>query len=418
VGYIESATTETLVIKLKNIGLGTGYLDKVVIGGISITVGKVIRPGGTVTINITGIQKPRSDQQVPLQIYLSHGDVHITIEPDQVLPVVIPATPWLPGFTCRVRISISNRIGRPLPRYTIKITVSDPAILSATDGKDLRFVDYSSGVTILGHWVQEWTETGAIIWVKLDIPAQGTTIFMYACNPTATDTSNILNVISVDDDEWDAQGGQYRYESFISNRDLFNPNIGNRINCYGDDIVCRISLFTPFPYYDNSYISVYIDTNGYISISRRGSDWSSTCWELRGRQMIAVAWADLMTRCSNINGEGIYVAQYSDPTYGSGTLIRWRSCFYYNRGEVNAQAILFRNGIIALSYGRINGRSHTDNTFVVGVSRGFDSEYTTIYCNTNPETLNNHPTIILWPRKYISPEPSVSIGQLEQIPDP
>ena len=114
---------------------------------------------------------------------------------------VLSAQPpeWLDGWAYRKEINITENSGNDLTDYQVKIPVVYESKMQS-DFSDLRFTD-SDGTTLLSYWVEEYTEgSSATVWVKIpDIPASGVkTIYMYYGNPPAGSASNFDNTFTKD----------------------------------------------------------------------------------------------------------------------------------------------------------------------------------------------------------------------------
>ncbi len=115
---------------------------------------------------------------------------------------------WLNGWTYRVPVIVDNSQNpNSLFDYQVKI-VLDTATLIAngkmqSDGADIRVTD-TDKVTILPHWVEDGTinTSQTAIWTKVPyIPANGIiTLYVYYGNSSATNTSNIDDVMIFGDD--------------------------------------------------------------------------------------------------------------------------------------------------------------------------------------------------------------------------
>ena len=114
---------------------------------------------------------------------------------------VLSAQPpeWLDGWAYRKEINITENSGNDLTDYQVKIPVVYESKMQS-DFSDLRFTD-SDGTTLLSYWVEEYTEgSSATVWVKIpDIPASGVkTIYMYYGNLPAGSASNFDNTFTKD----------------------------------------------------------------------------------------------------------------------------------------------------------------------------------------------------------------------------
>ncbi len=105
------------------------------------------------------------------------------------------------GWAYRREITVVENSGNDLYNYQIQLILNSSNFnfsRANPDGSDIRFT-YLQGDTeaIANYWIEYWNATQklGIVWVKLSIPANGNvTVYMYYGNPTATTTSNPVNV--------------------------------------------------------------------------------------------------------------------------------------------------------------------------------------------------------------------------------
>jgi hypothetical protein len=97
---------------------------------------------------------------------------------------------WLdPAWSDRSSVTISNPGQSDLTDYEVQITLgsSFPFSSANSDGSDIR-VTAADGVTLIPFWIETWTpgtQQGSL-WIKVpEIPAVGTTVFLYYGNPSA-----------------------------------------------------------------------------------------------------------------------------------------------------------------------------------------------------------------------------------------
>jgi hypothetical protein len=126
---------------------------------------------------------------------------------------------WLSGWAYRRPITITNNITSALTNYQVLIIIDTQTLISQgkmrSDGGDIRFTD-SDGVTLINYWVESGINTNSTrIWVKVPfIPASPeiAIIYLYYGNPNATSLSNGFNTFDFFDDfedgvytdKWDA----------------------------------------------------------------------------------------------------------------------------------------------------------------------------------------------------------------------
>ncbi|MEW5760063.1 MAG: DUF2341 domain-containing protein [Candidatus Thermoplasmatota archaeon] len=131
----------------------------------------------------------------------------------------------------RKPITISNT-GSALTDYSVLVTLDTASLISAgkmrSDGGDIRFTD-SDETTRLGYWIESGINTASTkIWVKVpSIPASSTkTIYVYYGNPPAVSESNANNVF-----DWVGSGFPERTLSGTNH----NPTISDISDTYWGD---------------------------------------------------------------------------------------------------------------------------------------------------------------------------------------
>ena len=447
----------TLVIWLRNVGLGSGTLVSASIRGLgTVQLSQRVLPGDLVKISFDGAA---TSTQYTLDLVVDHDDFATEAQPDQSISFQTDDVPWISGFNCRVPITVEELSGNDLFDYTVKVVIRDPEVLSASNGTDLLFVRYgTAGPIFLNHWVERWGAGEAVVWVKLDsLPANSNeTVYMYFCNPNWQDRSSLVSVISVNDPAWN---GAYRYEVWDTGVNAFEGIVGVSLGQVMDDESIRYTLPTQIPFYDLTVDTIYIDSNGRIGM---GVDYGSLRYSsldlLLITRSVAAAWANLIIDgfyydvdgdgsaepiyC--INSGGIYVddnyldsspirelnglqgvAIYWDARFWGGQILLciFGFCLATCPGPVQFETILYYNGIIRIDFGTIYtgdletiGAALSDTTMVVGISSGDENMYTVYGSGAHgidPSYLNNHTTLVFWPRKYVEPEPLVTVGGLE-----
>jgi len=136
----------------------------------------------------------------------------IIVKKDDAYVTLKQTSNWLSGWSYRRPITIHENSGNKLTDYQVRIVLNSSNFdFSKSDGSDVRFTD-SDGLTLLDYWIEKWDSVSeeAIIWVKVpDIPASGTkTIYMYYGNPSASSLSNGSAVFEFFDDleSWNGWG--------------------------------------------------------------------------------------------------------------------------------------------------------------------------------------------------------------------
>ncbi|MGC9020846.1 MAG: DUF2341 domain-containing protein [Candidatus Methanodesulfokora sp.] len=128
-----------------------------------------------------------------------------------ILLLLVPSIPvkaeWLSGWAYRVPVTIDNtQNSNSLTDYQVPIVLDTASLISQgkmrSDCGDIR-VTNDDGITKLSYWIECGCNTANTkVWVKVpSIPAGGKkTIYVYYGNPSATSQSNITNVFIFGDD--------------------------------------------------------------------------------------------------------------------------------------------------------------------------------------------------------------------------
>jgi len=111
---------------------------------------------------------------------------------------------WLPGWSYRRTITVTEKSGSDLVDYQVLIELNSSNFNfnhAKDDGSDIRFHD---GDVFLNYWIEKWDKNNqeAKVWVKVpSIPANGNTSFyMHYGNPDAEDESDGENTFDFFDD--------------------------------------------------------------------------------------------------------------------------------------------------------------------------------------------------------------------------
>jgi V8-like Glu-specific endopeptidase len=134
---------------------------------------------------------------------------------------------------------------------------------------------------------------------------------------------------------------------------------GTAMGWNADDQCWSHTLPFSFPYFADTYTSVYVCSNGFLDFTSDDSSYANSEAGLKARKMIALFWDDLKT---NDVGDDIYIHQPS----ADSLAIRWDGKTYSGSNPVDAEVILHVSGIIRFNYGEGN----TGLTPTVGISRG------------------------------------------------
>ncbi|MBN2473521.1 MAG: putative Ig domain-containing protein [Pirellulales bacterium] len=139
---------------------------------------------------------------------------------------------------------------------------------------------------------------------------------------------------------------------------------GTAMDWKDDDESWSLALPFAFRFYGIEYESIYVCSNGFIDFERGSADFSNSQNELINTARIAVLWDDLTTTGS---GDDIYVTQTAEYV-----AVRWDAHALMTATEVDAEAVLHRNGRIEFNY----GQAHSGLTPTIGLSSGDGTHYT------------------------------------------
>lgn len=166
----------------------------------------------------------------------------------------------------------------------------------------------------------------------------------------------------------EAEGGRQPYEWMLTSfKDYSMTRTANSFESVsgtsvvsGDDVCGQYSLPFSFPFFGNTYETVWINSNGTLNFDEYFSDYSVDETSFMNRPMIAAMWRDLTG--------SVYVSQQTQDS----VTFRW-SGSYYSGSTINVSATLYADGRIVVKHGSGNASGG-----LVGVS---DGNGTAIYEN-------------------------------------
>jgi parallel beta-helix repeat protein len=171
------------------------------------------------------------------------------------------------------------------------------------------------------------------------------------------------------DDAGTPNAGRFTYLETPATDTIFQPEvIGIAQNWHADDAVWSLAMPFAFPFFEASYTSVAVSSNGLLQFG--GGDASSAAnggAALATAPRIAALWDELRT---DGPGDDIFIA--SSATEVS---IRWNATNQANGGDVNFVVTLLADGRIRFDYGR--GNEELSPT--IGISNGDGSAFLASY---------------------------------------
>jgi len=163
--------------------------------------------------------------------------------------------------------------------------------------------------------------------------------------------------------EWSLISDEY---AEIDLEDNFFQTTGFARGWNSDDNSWNYTLPFAFPYFDETFTSVWVCSNGFIDFGSSSSPWTNSDADLIANQRIAPLWDDLRT--DQGGGDDIYINELAP---GQVT-IRWQAVTYASpNAPVNVSVTLYDDGRIRFHYGEEN----TPITPTVGISKGDGSAY-------------------------------------------
>ena len=190
-----------------------------------------------------------------------------------------------------------------------------------------------------------------------------------------------------------ADDGQPALEWTIANEGLYYEGnlgasyfsaVGTAQGWQDDDGSWSYALPFSFPYYDQTYTSVWVCSNGFLDFASNSDDWSNTEGELISNVRIAALWDDLRTD----QGGDIYI----DDTVAGQVTFRWDAVTYTGQYPCNISCTLFDTGRIEFHYGSGN----TNLTPTIGISSGNGTDYLLSQYN-NATSLTNANSLEVYP---------------------
>ncbi|MFX0043698.1 MAG: S8 family serine peptidase [Candidatus Hodarchaeota archaeon] len=145
----------------------------------------------------------------------------------------------------------------------------------------------------------------------------------------------------------------------------------------GDDSYASISLPFDFIFYNQTFSTLYLGSNGYLSFTYPPTDYSNDpipSADIDKHYLIAPFWDDL-----NPAGTGVYVESFG--TYWVG---EWLDIYHYGGSLVGSfEVILYESGEIVFNYDYLD---YTAGGYTCGLNFGVDTSYYNVYQNLDPST--------------------------------
>jgi hypothetical protein len=164
-------------------------------------------------------------------------------------------------------------------------------------------------------------------------------------------------------------------------------SIGTQISP-GEDGYINVPIGFSFPFYDNSYSSLFVCSNGILTFGSGSSDWTNDPIPNSGspNNLIAPFWDDLSPQSGHVyyyqdnSNNRLIVSFVNVPYYPGGS----------TDGDLNFEVILYQSGHIEMQYETMNpessGHGLTSNTIGIENANGNDGlqvVYNASYISSN-----------------------------------
>ncbi|MFX1419353.1 MAG: S8 family serine peptidase [Promethearchaeota archaeon] len=146
----------------------------------------------------------------------------------------------------------------------------------------------------------------------------------------------------------------------------------------GDDSYAAIVLPFDFQFYDTTFSTIYLASNGYLSfVDTSPTDFTNDpipSATVDHHYLIAPFWDDL-----DPGGSGIYVE-----SFGSYWVAEWLNIYHYDGSIVGTfEVIIYESGEIVFNYDYLD---YTAGGYTCGLNFGVDTSYYNVYQNLNSLT--------------------------------
>ncbi len=149
-----------------------------------------------------------------------------------------------------------------------------------------------------------------------------------------------------------AQGGVAPYRWDLLTHNYYAPmpgkgvwiSGGKAMNWQGDERSWKIQLPWAFRFFETSYTSVWINSNGYLDFGAKASQWDNSTEELQRHPRIAPLWDDLRTT-------NVFVTMTS-----TRVAVRWTGTTFTSGYPVDFEVILKKHGGIVFAYKKMRGK--------------------------------------------------------------
>jgi len=344
-----------------------------------------------------------------------HIKVNDTLTPSFRVEIMGIGFP-LGGWNYRKSITVSNP-GSELTNYQVLITLNTASLISAgkmrSDCGDVRFTD-SDGSTLLNYWIESGCNTNNTkVWIKVpSIPTNSTkTIYFYYGNPSANSASNPNATFegydpSAGDTDANIKSVYYPNQNYVSDPQWL-------VGGWGDYYYTLLKI-------PRSVIPGYINQNNIISAILYAYSWYfNNNWSSQTQRFdiryITSSWnPTTVTWYSQPSiGSTIYTSPAVNIPGGSSTTPSWFAINITPWAQNTTYGLFGSNYGLAIIPYYIGGAWYTAHSL-----NNTNRWYVVIQSNTatlRVETIQLGSSLVWISRKFVSPEPTTSVGE-EEVP--
>jgi hypothetical protein len=344
-----------------------------------------------------------------------HIKVNDTLTPSFRVEIMGIGFP-LGGWNYRKSITVSNP-GSELTNYQVLITLNTASLISAgkmrSDCGDVRFTD-SDGSTLLNYWIESGCNTNNTkVWIKVpSIPTNSTkTIYFYYGNPSANSASNPNATFegydpSAGDTDANIKSVYYPNQNYVSDPQWL-------VGGWGDYYYTLLKI-------PRSVIPGYINQNNIISAILYAYSWYfNNNWSSQTQRFdiryITSSWnPTTVTWYSQPSiGSTIYTSPAVNIPGRSSTTPSWFAINITPWAQNTTYGLFGSNYGLAIIPYYIGGAWYTAHSL-----NNTNRWYVVIQSNTatlRVETIQLGSSLVWISRKFVSPEPTTSVGE-EEVP--
>ena len=176
-------------------------------------------------------------------------------------------------------------------------------------------------------------------------------------------------------------GGTTNVGTIVISQAAFQTQFGTLIDqC--DDCFQQVTLPFPFPYFGQTYTSIYVNNNGNLTFANGDSTYAPTIAGFVSQPRIGVFW-DNLVGTGGLPGEGLYVNSSLPGLF----IVTWlHQQIFCCTGDDTVQLIILNDGTFAFGYNGVSTITipgSTSQAAIVGITSGGNAPLTQIDYLTN-----------------------------------